>query len=204
MNICVIRRTTEVVIRYIIALIAGLFGGLATFIVNDGLLAGGLIALPAAEAPVPERRTPGDTLLALSVPTLATYIRQSRQAAIDAGVEPIPAALRARLADFFEPALLDRVRYRVGEATPGTVAALAFELRHKDAIVLMDVIVFRTPEKARNDVLWAHELTHVRQYTRWGVTGFVRRYLEDRKAVEWPAYQTQFDYEWATRSEASR
>src|SRR5699024_9332514 len=108
-----------------------------------------------------------------------------------AGVRTIPSGMREKLVRYFEPELLDRVRYRVGESAPGSLASFAFELRDKDAITLDDVIVFRTADKALDDVLWAHELEHVRQYRRWGVGEFARRYLIDRHAVEWPAYKTQ-------------
>ena len=31
---------------------------------------------------------------------------------------------------------------------------------------------------------WAHELTHVMQYQRWGVEGFAERYVRDSAEVE--------------------
>lgn len=178
---------------------------MATFIVHDGLLGGRpLAAMPVAAAPqVPggeHLQLPPGAVIELGAPALATYILQSRRQAIAAGVRPIPPGMRTKLARFFEPALLDRVRYRIGQSAPGSLASFAFELRDEDAITLIDVIVFRTAKKARNDVLWAHELEHVRQYARWGVADFARRYLHDREGVEWEAYKTQFDYRRATRS----
>ncbi len=188
--------------RYLLTLLAGLIGGLATFIVHDGLLgARPLSAMPVASAPQPDQlQSPGGVAAEIAAPSLASYILQSRDQAIAAGVRPIPPGLRAKLARYFDADLLDRVRYRIGRATASSLASFAFSLREKDAITLDNVIVFRTADKAVDDVLWAHELTHVRQYERWGVGEFARRYLLDRQSVEWPAYKAQFDYRRATRS----
>jgi hypothetical protein len=47
------------------------------------------------------------------------------------------------------------------------------------------VILFQDDHAAQTDAkLWAHELTHVMQYERWGADGFARRYLENYQAVE--------------------
>ena len=46
-------------------------------------------------------------------------------------------------------------------------------------------MLFRDEHTAQTDlVLWAHELTHVMQYQRWGTDGFAARYVRDMNAVE--------------------
>ena len=126
--------------------------------------------------------------------TLAGAIQQARDETIKAGVQPIPPAMRKQLATVFPIELLDRVRYRVGKE--GSLAMQAFQYGHVQAMTLIDTIVFRSETEAlTNDVLWAHELTHVRQYDRWGLDEFARRYAGDHKAVEAEAYGFQKEYE---------
>lgn len=125
---------------------------------------------------------------------LAGAIQQARDETVKAGVQPIPPAMRKQLATVFPIELLDRVRYRVGKE--GSFAMQAFQYGHVQAVTLIDTIVFRNETDALNsDVLWAHELTHVRQYDRWGLDEFARRYAGDHKAVEAEAYGFQSEYE---------
>lgn len=130
-----------------------------------------------------------------AVEMAGAWLRRSRRQALRAGVQPIPAGMRAKLARYFPASLLDAVRYRVGVSTDPTLQGLALGTKRKDAITLIDVVVFRNAKDARNDELWAHELEHVCQFRRWGVEGFVRRYLKNDWAVEWKAYETEFTYE---------
>ena len=126
--------------------------------------------------------------------TLAVAIQQARDEAIKGGVQPIPPAMRKQLATVFPIELLDRVRYYVGKE--GSLAMSAFQYGHVQAVTLIDTIVFRNEADAlSSDVLWAHELTHVRQYDRWGLDEFARRYAGDHKAVEAEAYGFQAEYE---------
>lgn len=125
---------------------------------------------------------------------LAGAIQQARDETVKAGVRPIPPAMRKQLAAVFPIELLDRVRYRVGKE--GSLAMQAFQYGHVQAVTLIDTIVFRNETDALNsDVLWAHELTHVRQYDRWGLDEFARRYSSDHKGVEAEAYGFQSEYE---------
>jgi hypothetical protein len=96
----------------------------------------------------------------------------------------MPEAVRTRLKGQFPEALLVRVRYRVGSANEYNLAANAFKNRAA-AITLDDVVLFRSAQDAATDArLWAHELTHVQQYERWGIRGFARRYTLDHRGVE--------------------
>lgn len=123
------------------------------------------------------------------------WLLRSRAQAVQAGVRPIPPAMRRKLRRYFPAALLRSVRYRVGARPAATMQGLVLDSGRKDAITLINVIVFRTARKARNDELWAHELEHACQFRRWGVAGFVRRYMRNDWAVEWQAYETEFRYE---------
>ena len=123
---------------------------------------------------------------------LHKWLLQERAAAEARGVEPIPAAMRPRLAPYFTADLLDSVRYRVGGSDELGAASTMLQNSDIQAVTLIDIIVFRTPEGAADDVaLWAHELVHVQQYREWGVEEFARRYTEDAAAVEEPAYEMQ-------------
>jgi hypothetical protein len=116
---------------------------------------------------------------------LAQWIARSRD---DIGADraaPIPPSIRAELAPFFPPELLDEVRYAVGWGDELMLPALSFRYGEAHAITLDDLIVFRTAEDALgNLVLWAHEVAHVDQYRRWGLEEFARRYVVDHRAVE--------------------
>ena len=62
---------------------------------------------------------------------------------------------------------------------------LAFSYGDAKAITLGDVILFKNEQLAESNLkLWAHELTHVMQYQRWGIPGFAERYVRDSAGVE--------------------
>jgi hypothetical protein len=116
---------------------------------------------------------------------LADLIRSARESAIANGVRPVPSAIHRALLGFFPDAILRKVRYCGGQADNITIPGLALTYGHVDAVTLGDVIMFRDDRASRTDSkLWAHELTHVMQYERWGIDGFARRYLQDYEAVE--------------------
>lgn len=115
---------------------------------------------------------------------LAQWIIASRNDALKAGVQPVPADIRARLKGHFPDAILAGVRYRVGGGKEYSLQTHAFK-GNAAAITLHDVILFRPEQGNVTDVhLWAHELAHVVQYQRWGVRGFAKRYTLDHQAVE--------------------
>jgi hypothetical protein len=115
---------------------------------------------------------------------LAQWIWSSRADAVKAGVTPMPPAIRTALKGHFPEALLGKVRYRIGTGNEYSLQTHAFKGKAV-AITLGDVILFRPAEKSVNDPrLWAHELTHVQQYDRWGVRGFAQRYTLDHAGVE--------------------
>lgn len=116
---------------------------------------------------------------------LAGLIQSAREVAIGNGVKPMPSRIHTALLGFFPDAILRKVRYASGQADAITIPGLAMTYGHIDAVTLVDVILFRDDRAAQADAkLWAHELTHVMQYERWGIDGFARRYLQDYEAVE--------------------
>jgi hypothetical protein len=144
------------------------------------LLAPFVWALPArAQKAIPP------SLLERGARLLVTLIQSARETAIANGVKPMPPRIHSALLGFFPDAVLRKVRFASGHTDAITIPGLAMEYGHVDAITLNDVILFRDDHAARDDAkLWAHELTHVMQYERWGVDEFAIRYLRDHDAVE--------------------
>ena len=130
--------------------------------------------------------------LNLAATRLEAWLLQSHQAALRAGTEPLPLMIRAQLAPFYDAALLDEVRFRVGITEEMDAATLMLQNPDVQAVTLVDVVVFRSDQAAEHDVaLWAHELWHVQQYRDWGSDGFAQRYTRDFQSVEGPAYEMQ-------------
>nr|WP_294514640.1 DUF4157 domain-containing protein [uncultured Rhodopila sp.] len=137
-------------------------------------------ALPARAQPV---IPPG--LLDYAGTALGDLIDSARQQAIADGVRPLPPGVYRALLGYFPAALLQRVRYAVGGTRKLSLPMLAFSYGDALAMTLSDVILFKTARAAENDLkLWAHELTHVMQYQRWGIEGFADRYVRDSAEVE--------------------
>jgi Domain of unknown function (DUF4157) len=114
------------------------------------------------------------TEIAQAIP-LKVAIIESRNSAIRAGVEPIPAEIRAQLEPFFPVQILDWVKFRVGSRGALDVQRFAFD-SGAAAVTLGNVIVFNDDAGASDPCLWAHELEHVIQYKHLGIDGFAQRY----------------------------
>jgi hypothetical protein len=131
----------------------------------------------------------GQDFSGLAAELLAQWIIESRQQILAAGTRPIPPQIIQGLEGYFPTALLREVRYRSGGSTELSLPGLAFQYGDAAAITLVDVVMFRSEADAQTDLkLWAHELTHVMQYRRWGTDGFAARYVADSNAVEREAY----------------
>jgi hypothetical protein len=116
---------------------------------------------------------------------LAALIDGARRQAIADGVRPVPPGVYRSLLGYFPAALLRKCHYAVGTASVLTLPGLAFSYGHATAITLGDVVLFKSALVAETDLkVWAHELTHVMQYQRWGIEGFAERYVRDSGAVE--------------------
>jgi hypothetical protein len=137
-------------------------------------------ALPARAQP-----TIAPTLLDYAGGALARLIEDARQQAIADGVRGIPPSVYRALLGYFPATLLQRCRFATGSSRALTLPAVAFSYGDATAITLGDVILFKSETVAQSDLkVWAHELTHVMQYQRWGVEGFAERYVRDSQGVE--------------------
>jgi len=145
------------------------------------LLAGLAWATPVrAQPPIPP------ALAEYAAELLARLIEVARERAIADGVRPIPTTIYRQLLGYFPAALLQQVRFATGLSTDRiSLPSLAFTYGDIAAMALRDVVLFRDEKAAQSDLkLWAHELTHVLQYQRWGLDGFASRYVTDRAGVE--------------------
>jgi Domain of unknown function (DUF4157) len=131
-----------------------------------------------------QRALPAD-LLDYAANALAALIDGARRQAIADGVRPIPPAVYRALLGYFPAALLQKCRFAVGNARALTLPGLAFSYGDATAMTLGDVVLFKNSRVAESGPkIWAHELTHVMQYQRWGIDGFADRYVRDSAAVE--------------------
>jgi hypothetical protein len=116
---------------------------------------------------------------------LAHLLESARAQAIADGVKPVPSRIYRGLLGYFPPIVLQHVRYATGQTGGLTLPALAFTYGDATAMTLGEVVLFRDERAAETDLkLWAHELTHVMQYQRWGLDGFAAHYVQDTDAVE--------------------
>ena len=150
------------------------------------LLAGLLALLPKRGR---GQETLPPALIGVAAQVLTQLIQSARAQAIADGVWPLPTGVYSGLLGYFPDGLLRGVRFAVGRADAIALPSLAFSYGDAAAVTLGDVVLFKDPQKAQTDLkLWAHELTHVLQYQRWGTDGFAERYVRDSKAVEKEAY----------------
>ena len=130
-----------------------------------------------------------ETGLDIAAAALANSLVLSRDAAWEAGTQPIPPHIRAALLAWYPADLLDSIEYRSGIAEDSTLQSLSIRYGEANAITLIDTIVFADPQAAQTDIaLWAHEVKHVEQVRRWGLMGFAQAYVRDHQAVEAEAY----------------
>ena len=127
-------------------------------------------------------------------PLLASWIESSRDAVLEEGAGPIPAAIRAALAGYVPDEILDRVRWRTG-ASDMSLPQTIIRFGDAYAVTLDYVVVFQEEREALEDPkLWAHELKHVMQFAEWGVDGFATRYLTDHDAIEADAWEYRWQF----------
>ena len=154
------------------------------------LLFGGLLAMLPGRARAETTVTEiAPALMGYAAGILAGLIGTAREQAIADGVQPVPATVARGVHEYFPDGLLHRVRWAVGGAGRIALPSLAFTYGDAAAMTLGDVVLFRDARAAQQDLkLWAHELTHVLQYQRWGIDGFAERYVRDSRAIEKEAY----------------
>lgn len=125
----------------------------------------------------------GQALLNPAAPVVATAIRFSRGQALNRGVQSIPASVRQELAPYFPPQILEKARWTTagGMSIDG---ALKNWFDQEGAITYDEVIVFANVQLTNDVELWAHELTHVLQYSQMGVETFAFQYTIDWDGLE--------------------
>jgi len=145
----------------------------------------------------------GQTLLAPHGQALATLIRQAYNQARARAV-PIPPEIAAQLSPFYPSTVIARAMWAPTNPNSFSLDTLRNMLQD-GAITLDNIIVFsdssdgdsryfnsRNPEIRR---LWAHELTHVMQYTNMGIESFATIY-----SVDWESLESQAR-SWANQVE---
>ena len=136
--------------------------------------------------------------------SLVFALRQARDEATANGTQPIPLHIRAQLETWYDFAVLDTARYRVGNEQQVSTANALLQNPDVNAVTLIDTVIFRRPADAEDNVtLWAHELKHVQQYQALGVDGFAQQYTRDYQALEGPAYEIEAKVAKALREKAA-
>lgn len=120
---------------------------------------------------------------------LERAIRHSRANARRLGVRPIPAHVRKVLTPYFPADTLNQVHWTLAkrQLDLGTLVA-AWYRREGGAVTLGETIVYSDPATSSNELLWAHELTHVMQYEELGIRGFARLYVANYQLIEQQAW----------------
>lgn len=125
----------------------------------------------------------GQVMLNPAAPILATAIRFSRGQALNRGTQPIPPNIRASLSSYFPSSVLDKVQWATANGV-SIDGALKNWFNQEGAVTLDDVIVFSGTDSVRDVALWAHELTHVMQYSQMGVETFAFAYSANWDQIE--------------------
>lgn len=115
------------------------------------------------------------------------------------GAQPIPQQIRQMLTGYIDADILNRARYKVGDSGILNAAHAIEQAGDTAAVTLDNVIVFRGPTEANDPALWAHELTHVKQFRDWGVHSFAISYARNYNDVEDPAYRVGNNF-WSWRN----
>lgn len=105
--------------------------------------------------------------------------------------EPIPEDVRQLLAVSFLPEVIDRTRV-IDSGVEGNLPAIINTLRTSigdaaggnHAVVVDNIIVFDHIPSVDFIAFWAHEVTHVEQYGRMGISGFADAYTTNYKKIE--------------------
>lgn len=146
-----------------------------------------------------------DNMNQMAAAGLQSWIVQSRNTVATGDIQTVPLNIRAQLEPYYDIRVLDSARYKVGDDAQLNAANTILQNPDVNAVTLVDIIVFRSPDDALNNVaLWAHELKHVQQYQQWGVSEFATRYTRDYSAVETPAYEIQTQVARALRASVAQ
>jgi hypothetical protein len=126
-------------------------------------------------------------------PALEQWLWASRNSAMN-GAMPMPPEIMQALQGWYDPGLMNMVRFKVGDGGALNLANNSIRIGTAEAVTLIDVIVFKGPSEAADPALWAHEMKHVQQFRDWGVHSFAVQYMRSWNSVEDPAYAVQNQY----------
>jgi Domain of unknown function (DUF4157) len=129
----------------------------------------------------------------ISGPALEQWLNESRNTAMN-GAMAMPPEMRQALQGWYTPALMDKVRFKIGDGGELNLANNIIRFGQATAVTLIDVIIFKGPSEAVCPSLWAHEMKHVQQFDEWGVHSFAVQYAQSSNGVENPAYATEGQY----------
>jgi hypothetical protein len=122
-------------------------------------------------------------LYVLAAP-LAAAIRSAHER-YDSDARSLPGEVIEGLKGHFRSDILSHARYVVGNVEITLPTIIGKGKRFMDgsdyAVVADDIIVFNVdpPSFSQSPGWWAHEVTHVEQYVRWGIDRFAFEYLKD-------------------------
>lgn len=125
----------------------------------------------------------GQALLNPMAPVLATSIRFSRGQALNRGTQPIPQNIKNILSPYFPATILNNTSWTTANGI-SIDGALNNWFNQEGAITYDDVIVFSDQQQTANIELWAHELTHVLQYSQMGIETFAFQYSINWNSLE--------------------
>lgn len=123
-------------------------------------------------------------------PALEQWFIASRNSAMN-GAMPMPFQMQQALQAWYDPGLINMVRYKIGDGGELNLANNSIRFGDASAVTLIDVIIFRGSKEASDPALWAHEMKHVQQFHDWGVHSFAVQYMRSWNSVEDPAYAVQ-------------
>ncbi|MBM7419143.1 MULTISPECIES: DUF4157 domain-containing protein [Chryseobacterium] len=127
----------------------------------------------------------GQALINPMAPVLASSIRFSRGQALNRGTQQIPQNIKNILSPYFPPNILNNTTWTTANGL-SIDGALNNWFNQEGAITYDDVIVFSDQQLTNNIELWAHELTHVLQYSQMGVETFAFQY-----SINWNSLESQ-------------
>lgn len=116
-------------------------------------------------------------------PILASSIRFSRGQALNRGTQHIPGEIKQKLTPYFPANILNNTTWTTANGI-SIDGALKNWFNLEGAVTLDDVVAFSDAQLANDVALWAHELTHVLQYSQMGVETFAFQYSYDWNSLE--------------------
>jgi hypothetical protein len=125
----------------------------------------------------------GENVFQITAAPLAAAIRAANVRYSGVAMS-IPDDVKQALQNYFPASVLNDAKYAVGSTQitlPNFIGQGQAFFGNDYAVTVNDIIVFNTDpgSYASHANWWAHELTHVLQYQRWGIEKFAYLYIKD-------------------------